>query len=68
MPSIIIMSSEDVQRLSGPTSLMPDQTSPSPRLMAPVPDTPAPMESEDSDDLMLRYGTLFIFCETELDN
>lgn len=62
------MSSEDVQRMSGPqpSSLMPDQTDPSPRLLPPAPDTPAPLESEDSDDLMLRYGGLFILCEIEL--
>jgi len=49
------MSSEDAQRMSGQTSLMPGQTAPSPLLLPPDSDTPAPMESEEADDLMLRW-------------
>ena len=50
----LIMSSEDAQRMSGQTSLMPGQTAPSPLLLPPDSDTPAPIESEEADDLMLR--------------
>ena len=50
----LIMSSEDAQRMSGQTSLMPGQTAPSPLLLPPDSDTPAPLESEENDDLMLR--------------
>lgn len=53
----LIMSSEDAQRmsgLSGQTSVMPGHTAPSPLLLPPDSDTPAPLESEEADDLMLR--------------
>ena len=50
----LIMSSEDAQRMSGQTSVMPGHTAPSPLLLPPDSDTPAPMESEEADDLMLR--------------
>ena len=53
----LIMSSEDAQRmsgLSGQISVMPGHTAPSPLLLPPDSDTPAPLESEEADDLMLR--------------